>query len=350
MYVLLVSSKGNIDFWHFSENPYITWSAELIAKYGNQWNWEKLSMNESIPFTRELLAQFSEQWDWYYLSTNEGVPFELTLMEAFKDKWDFWELSSNPCFLKQVELIGHYQAELKWSAVSLFSPVLDTIENFSRFQALIQPQDFIANKYIHTLNQSYLYETLSTKMDSPLGGDWSTFWRYAPIRDLLKIAPLLLEDFEAQVSFCHLSANPYLPLEIHFFEKYQENWSWKKLSGLHFFDSFTKTHTGWPMEFIERFAEHWDWNQLAVNGYIQWKLPVVLKYLDRIPKGSTDLGINPQHYILKHPNLQVSEDLLGVWDRYFDQLEWGNALSFGGATRLLEPDEIEQILQNSKAP
>ena len=60
---------------HLSENPGLPWSAELIQRYAERWNWEMLSRNTGLPWSRELVLRFEDQWTWRQLVFNRALPW-----------------------------------------------------------------------------------------------------------------------------------------------------------------------------------------------------------------------------------------------------------------------------------
>ncbi|MBT9543806.1 MAG: hypothetical protein IV090_00305 [Candidatus Sericytochromatia bacterium] len=51
--------------------------------------------------------------------------------------------------------------------------------------------------------------------------------------------------------------------------------------------------------------------------------------------------------VLKNPKLPRNEELISLWDCYFDEMTWTGPLFLYGATCLLDEAEIDDLLQQA---
>jgi hypothetical protein len=92
-------------------------SEEMIARYEDQWDWNRLSRNGSLPWSEELIARFENHWDWEELSWNEALPWSEELIARYEDRWE-WEghgsLSTNEALPWSEELIARFESQWDW--------------------------------------------------------------------------------------------------------------------------------------------------------------------------------------------------------------------------------------------
>ncbi|PIQ29083.1 hypothetical protein COW36_18185 [bacterium (Candidatus Blackallbacteria) CG17_big_fil_post_rev_8_21_14_2_50_48_46] len=330
------------DFHHFSSNEYINWTAELIEKYRDKWDWRELSLNEGIPFSIEILQKFQHLWIGGLISQNDKLKFSIPLIEFFYDFENFWVfdfLSSQENFVSHKELLIHYRERIDWEQVCKYSSIFADPLQIEAFRDVLVPASLLMNPHVRSLSKAFIYQVLEEKRQNKAQEHyfWQNFSENACFACLLVSAPDLLHDFATELNFKGISSNRYLPKNNPLIETFSSRWDWQILSGHVFYEQQNQTYIGWSMAQIEQFSDRWNWDALCSGAFVDWELPMVIKYLERMPKGQ----------ILKHPRLALSEELMDLWDRYFDEIEWDSPSSMRGATSLLSEDQIEQILQNA---
>lgn len=75
-----VNRKGSHSFSH-----------AFIARYVNEWHWDRLSENTQLIFDKEFLQAFRKHWNWEHIVNNEAIAWSFDLLEEFNP-----ELSTLP--------------------------------------------------------------------------------------------------------------------------------------------------------------------------------------------------------------------------------------------------------------
>jgi len=100
-------------FWDFTElanNPWLTWTEEMIERYAEKYQLlGLLSSHRKMPWSEDLIAKYQNQWDWAKLLSNDAVSWDWELLLKYEDKVD--------------NITAPYQTERLWN--KLFAPYLD---------------------------------------------------------------------------------------------------------------------------------------------------------------------------------------------------------------------------------
>lgn len=56
-----------------------------------------LSVNTNLPWDENLIDKFIDMWDWEKLSFNHNLPLDEVLIDKYFDKWNWKGLSSEQC-------------------------------------------------------------------------------------------------------------------------------------------------------------------------------------------------------------------------------------------------------------
>ena len=181
----------------FSHVPSVPWSEELFDKYYDYWDWNYLSFNKGIKWTEEIIIKYSDKWDWKELSANPNIIMTEKLLTLFHDKWWDWEkLGSNP--------------NIKWT------------------------------------------DNLITKVR------WGSVWK-------------------------GLSRNPSLKWGLNLIKKYENSWDWETLSKSELIP--------WDMDLIKEFREKWDWFKLCMNPSIKWDRQLIDEFKEEVEWYALGLNI-----------------------------------------------------------
>jgi hypothetical protein len=70
-----------------SSNHGLPWTADLIDRYAEHWDWELLSSNTCILWTTECLTQHSELLNWANLSCSQRLPWSIQFYKIFEKNW-----------------------------------------------------------------------------------------------------------------------------------------------------------------------------------------------------------------------------------------------------------------------
>ena len=73
--------------WSGPSSSTLHWSADLLARHADHWDWERLSANTHIPWTEDLLAPYADRLNWATLSGQSGLPWSTTLYLRFDAHW-----------------------------------------------------------------------------------------------------------------------------------------------------------------------------------------------------------------------------------------------------------------------
>ena len=68
-------------------NPLIYICLGLSQCHSGQARLIPLSANRALRWTAELIQRFADRWDWDVLSDNAALPWGLDLIERFADRW-----------------------------------------------------------------------------------------------------------------------------------------------------------------------------------------------------------------------------------------------------------------------
>lgn len=85
----------------YSELSNVKWSTELIVKYENYWDWERLSDNKSIKWESEILIKYKDKLNWSRLiCTSKSTEFLNVLKDVnffgdYKNRYEFENFNSH---------------------------------------------------------------------------------------------------------------------------------------------------------------------------------------------------------------------------------------------------------------
>ena len=90
---LLEKYKDKVDWKEISTNRNIVWTVPMIEKFKRHIDWDCLSGSDNDHlFTAELLERYKDRWNWQELSRNSSLPITDRLLEQFADLWDWSEI------------------------------------------------------------------------------------------------------------------------------------------------------------------------------------------------------------------------------------------------------------------
>src|SRR5665811_899156 len=101
-------------------------SHEQLLKYGDFFDWNRISSNKNITWDRQILGTFSDKLAWDSISKNPGAFKDLSLVDEFVDFIQWAEhrvvagatIASNTGLPWSVEFIKKYEAKLFFNELS----------------------------------------------------------------------------------------------------------------------------------------------------------------------------------------------------------------------------------------
>lgn len=91
------------------------WTEQLLEKYEDKLNWEKISDNVNILWTQSMLDKFRNRIDWNALSSNSNkLLFTKANLIRFKNYWNWSELSSNNFFKPSPDILEELKDMFNW--------------------------------------------------------------------------------------------------------------------------------------------------------------------------------------------------------------------------------------------
>lgn len=90
---LLEKYQDKVNWDKVSNNNAMLWTVSMLEKFHNKLNWNTLSSpgHRNI-LTAELFERFKDRWNWSLLSGNTDVGMTYELIDRFIDRWDWREL------------------------------------------------------------------------------------------------------------------------------------------------------------------------------------------------------------------------------------------------------------------
>ncbi|MDL2281491.1 hypothetical protein LJC44_00045 [Parabacteroides sp. OttesenSCG-928-G06] len=93
---LLDKYKDKVNWEKVSGNSEVLWTTSMLEKYKALIDWNELSESSSWSlFSPEMLEKYKAYWNWPNLSSNRYIKFNRELVSKFADKWDWEQLISN---------------------------------------------------------------------------------------------------------------------------------------------------------------------------------------------------------------------------------------------------------------
>ena len=286
---LIGKYKNNWEWNRLSGNIRLSWSERLLEKFQDRWNWWELSRNTNLYWNEILLGKFEDRWDWEVLSSNENLPWSESLIEKYKDRWGWGELSlsGNESLPWSESLLEKYKNRWDW-------------EDLSWNEGLPWTESLLA-KYKDR---------------------WD--WKLLSLNKSLPWSEALLEKYQVRWDWERLTRNESLPWSDALLDKYIDEWSWGGLS--------RNKSLSWSESLLEKYLDKWDWKWLSLNKSLPWSESLLEKYRDR----------------WDWEGLSNNEGLLWsmtILEKYKHKLVWKNNEPWGGGLSINKkvPSSIEMI-------
>ena len=126
------------------------WTEQLLEKYQNEVDWEKVSSNDTMIWTASILERFQNRLDWEILSwsSNESI-LTAKLFERFKNRWNWSLLSENSSIHLNYELIDRFIDCWNWEKL---------IDRYGNYDENLYGLDFL-NRYKEYIPESALQDS-----------------------------------------------------------------------------------------------------------------------------------------------------------------------------------------------
>jgi hypothetical protein len=269
----------------FKDNPrvlirvisnYCPLSYEILDKYEDILDWDKVCENESIPWSKKIYDRFKDKllsriYDWskenppltnnsfsnlipyLMITVEQRIDAELKALEGTEGWYDFggdyqtlWnKLSKHNSLPWSEELIKKYEDRWDWSALS-------------QNQSLPWTESLI-EKYEDRWDWGALSGNESLPWSEALIEKYEDKWAWG--------------DPHRYVLFDNLSMNEALPWSEALIEKYEDKWSWGALS--------TNELLPWSEELIKKYEDRWNWSALSQNESLPCSEALIEKYLEK---------------------------------------------------------------------
>lgn len=154
-----------------SENAIITWSADLIEKFIDKWDWSALTINENIPWDLDLIIKFEDRIDWTVditdnegnrpisgvsISANPGVEWNSIMLSTFINKLDNLEISLSQYTKWDIDLLIQFQEFWDYDSLPFNRIVWDKVfSDFAMQGHLVPLLDLVLEKNMLKINQDF---------------------------------------------------------------------------------------------------------------------------------------------------------------------------------------------------
>jgi hypothetical protein len=252
------------DLGLLSGNKSVPWCLELLQKYENQWYLFKIKDYEPTIRDGFIETRYNalngEEWDWKKLSENETIPWSIYLIEKYKDKWHWDLLIKNNALPWSMELIEHY--EHKWG--TFFEVGNDVITHFKHVS-----DKFKERWHIHHYKCKNTESNFCKMIESKGKDYWS--WNNLSKDDKTPWSFTLIEKYKDYWNWEILCENESLPWSIEFIEKYDDY----LISNWHYL--MNNKSLPWSIDFINKYAESFTstydlerWGEKKIWDILKW--------------------------------------------------------------------------------
>jgi hypothetical protein len=296
-----------------SLNRVLPWSAEMIERFADLWEWKLLSKNESLPWSIELIEHFENRWDWFGLSKNEALPWSIDLINRFTDRWDTYFLSKNESVPWSADLVDRFASRTKSNNFSLNGALPWSIEFIERIKHHLDWPLLAQNKCIPWSNEliEHFEDCWPCESADAADHDHTTGWDRLSCNKALPWSIELLERYRRFWKWGALSENESLPWSTDLIEKFADRWHWGARKNGYQRHHLSKNEAlPWSTELLERYEDRWHWGHLSKNAGLPWSIELFERYEDRWDWGQ----------LSKNEALPWSIELL---ERYEDRWDWG---------------------------
>ena len=319
--------------------------ADLLGRYANVWNWDRVLMNSQIIWTKELVIACRTYINWTGLSERGPInefPWETQEMRVL-DSPQFWFYLSNFGNIQCPSAYDEFADRMDFGALSKRDACkLCFVHEIAKFKDRWDWQALSANSSLHwspefiaEFRDRWSWITLSENESLPwtieLIAEFESFWDWEVLssNSALPWSHELLDRFLPRWDWAWVTMAigtncmdmPNAPASnwrwtADSIAHYQDHWDWQYLSN--------RTELPWSIELIDQYAERWDWLNLSINESLPWTLGLIEQYLERWSFcGNADCGGLSQNEALPWTD-NLLEKFETEWD--WDYLSSNKAL------------------------
>jgi hypothetical protein len=259
-------------------SKYYPFNLQLLEKYEDKLDWQKLSTNENVEWSISLIDKFAGKLSWgdtYYpcsseimqgLLTNSSMPWSVELIREFQNRFDrmYWEhISQNKNIKWSILSLNEFKHKLDWDLIMvtvnphLIISYIDNSFNLSTLKEELKKSD-IYNSF--KKNFIWTYDLIETYNDR-----WFCSNFYKIDNDVRTLE--LIDKYPRIWDWDNLSL---LPWSFEHIKKYEHKWNWGRLS--------SNKKLPWSDSFIETYKNYWSYGNLAQNESIPWTFDLIEKY------------------------------------------------------------------------
>lgn len=284
-------------------NRNIDWSNELLDKYADKWEWNRL-MARPITATPRNIAKYNDRYDWDSFSSNWHLVLTEELIDTYKDNWNWVKLSSNSNLKLNKKGIEKYKERLCFNGLSRNAAMVPFILAYPNdynwnWNTFIQnPGVVFSDKLVKFLmtklkaemtilkdaseemqNDFVLFSITSKACYNPNFDRTHWFSKKNPWKAIINTKPETLSTQELEEN-----------IDLNEFDKVISSAIIKKLSKEYILNNkeallkFRWTlfrYGALDTVFVKENNESGDWFQLAFNEQFNWTLDFLIEHLDK---------------------------------------------------------------------
>ncbi len=264
---LLRKYRDFLDWNKISANENINWDDNILAEFQDYIIWETLTINPSVFVNTKLLKTFENKIDWFgnenfygdSITANEGIYWNKETIEKYADKINFEKLSISTNVDWSETLLDKYidkwditelahNESIPWT-VDMFEKYLD--ESYLFYFGVQTNKSLISFDLVEKYNHLMDWHNISLNPNLP--------W----------VEKNLLNYWNEKIVWTGIACNKFLfANDINFFQKHYEKWQPNINEVLGYF-SGNETFP-WTKLLIEKYKLSLDWNLLCSNEGIVW--------------------------------------------------------------------------------
>lgn len=297
------SFEDFIDFSVIHLNKNIDWSNELLDKYTELWDWNRLMMRPITASPRNI-AKYNVRYDWDSFSSNRHLSLTEELIDTYIDNWNWVKLSSNSNLKLNKKGIEKYKERLCFNGLSRNAAMVPFILAYPNdynwnWKAFIQnPGVVFSDKLVkflmtkikaeltilkhateETKNELVLVDITLKACNNPNFDRTYWFSKKIPWKQIIHVRPELLTTEEIEENLDLNDFNKIIPHKI--IEKLSKGYILNNKEALFKFRWSLYRNGAIDSDFVEKNNESGDWFQLAFNEQFNWSLDFLIKYLEK---------------------------------------------------------------------
>lgn len=288
-------------------NRNIDWSNELLDKYADKWDWNRLMMRP-ITATPRNIAKYNDRYDWDSFSSNWHLVLTEELINTYKDNWNWVKLSSNSNLKLNKKDIEKYKERLCFNGLSRNAAMVPFILAYPNdydwnWNVFIQNSGVVfSDKLIQFLitkiknnytvlkkasvevQTNFARTTILRDVSNSMNFNrdvWFTeaFKKQIPWKEVVKKKPQILTSDELET---HLDLNDFdNNMSYTIVQKLSKEYVLKNKEALLKFRWSLFRYGNIDENFIKMYSIDKDWFQLAFNEQFNWSLDFLIKYLEK---------------------------------------------------------------------